>query len=108
MQKFTNELKFTAGSLLELIVLKMLSRRSYSVDEIYNSLKEIGFKTPKGSIYPLINRLRKNALIACGREESETGRKMMTYELTEKGRLHLKELRSDWNRLNSLIARLGS
>jgi hypothetical protein len=46
MQKIANHLKFTTGSLLEFIVLKMLSGRTYSVFEMRDELKLRGLKTP--------------------------------------------------------------
>ena len=107
IQRITQELKFTAGSLLEFIVLKMLSSKTYSVDELFAELKSSGFQTPKGSIYPLMSRLRTSGLVRSGAEESDTGSFLRTYDLTEKGRQHLASLRSDWKRLNALIAGLG-
>jgi len=107
LQKIISELRFTAGSLLELIVLKMISGHAHSVEEIFNELREIGFVTPKGSIYPLISRLRSKGYILSGREESESGGAIKTYDLTEIGRARLAELRKDWKRLNDVIAGLG-
>lgn len=108
MQKITNELKVNTGSMLEFIVLKMLSGRTYSILEIYQELELIGFKTPMGSLYPLLSKFRRNGQVTSGYEEGETTIAIKTYDLTSKGRQRSADLRSDWKRLNSLIASLGS
>ncbi len=108
MQKITNELKINTGSMLEFIVLKMLSGKTYSIGEISKELKSIGFKTPMGSLYPLLSRLRQKDQIMSGYEDGDTTLVLKTYDLTEKGRRRLADLRGDWKRLNSLIASLGT
>ena len=59
MQKITSYLKLSTSSFLEFFVLKMISRRSHSIQEIYDELRSIGFRTPKGSLYPLLSSFRK-------------------------------------------------
>jgi len=108
MQKIINDLKITNTSFLEFIVLKMLSSRAYSVSEICSALKNIGFKTPMGSLYPLFTKFRKKEYVISGYEEGESGRGIKTYNLTEKGLHYLANLRSDWKRLNRLIASIGA
>ncbi|MCX6716142.1 MAG: PadR family transcriptional regulator [Candidatus Taylorbacteria bacterium] len=103
MQKITNELRISNEGILELIVLKMLSKRAYSIKEIFDELKMTGFRTPIGSLYPLFGKFRKSGLIISGREESEFGGSMKTFDLSTKGIERLRELRSDWKRLNHMI-----
>ena len=108
MQKITNNLKLNTGGFLEFFVLKMISARSHSVREICDELKTIGFKTPKGSIYPLLTTFRRNHLVICGYEESDYCVAEKTYCLSEKGQQHLTDLKRDWKRLNSVVTNLGS
>jgi len=109
MQKIINDLKITTGSFLEFMVLKMLSgKMSYSIQEIFDILKHAGFNTPKGSIYPLMTKFRRNNYVKSSYEEGESGFGIRTYYLTEKGRQKLATLKGDWNRLNQLIASLGT
>ena len=82
MQKITNDLKFTAGGLLEFMVLKMLSGWTYSVNEIYDGLRSFGFNTPRGSLYPLLSRLQRDGLITSGLEEVDSDGVQKTYDLT--------------------------
>jgi DNA-binding PadR family transcriptional regulator len=106
MYNITDHLNLSAGGFLEFIVLKMLSSRSYSASELSEGLKIMGIRPPMGSLYPLLRRFRQSAFVTNGYEESERGGGMKTYDLTEKGRSRLRELRSDWNKLNSLISSL--
>lgn len=107
MQKILYSLKLNTGSFLEFIVLKMISERAHSPHEIFIELKDIGFKTPMGSLYPLLRTFRQKALVIRGYEEMDDGGASKTYGLTDKGLQRLAELRSDWKRLNSLVASLG-
>jgi PadR family transcriptional regulator, regulatory protein PadR len=108
MQKITDNLKINMGGFLEFFVLKMISGRSHSIGEIYGELKAIGFRTPMGSLYPLLSAFRKNESVISGYEEFDLGGARKTYCLTEKGRRRLMNLKRDWKRLNSLVADLGS
>jgi len=107
MKNITDDLSLSTGGFLEFIVLKMLSSRTYSVGELSKALKMMGIKPPMGTLYPLLKRFRENAFVVNGYEESETGKRMKTYDLTENGRRHLTALRGDWKRLNTLVADLG-
>lgn len=60
MQKIITELKLSTGGLLEFMTLKLLSEKTYSIDELIETLKTVGFKTPHGSMYPLMSTLRRN------------------------------------------------
>jgi len=110
MQKIISDLKITNGGILELMVLKMLSSKqgSYSAQEIFENLKQSGFKTPMGSIHPLLAKLRQKDYIVKDREEDDSMYILITYHLSTKGQIHLKNLRGDWKRLNQLIASIGA
>lgn len=105
-QKLITQLKFTTGGLLEFMVLTMLSRRSSAPGDISDHLKMLGFKTPFGSLYPLLARLRKAGLVVTGYEESEIGTGLRSYDITRKGHIRLDELKRDWKQLNATFHRL--
>ena len=109
MQRIIHELKLTSGGVLEFIILKMLSgKRTYSPEEMFDELKKAGFKTPMGSIYPLLTKFRRRNYVRTGHEEGDHGSVIKTYELADTGRQRLTDLRSDWKRLNRLIASMGA
>ena len=104
MQKIIPNLKLTTGGFLEYFVLKILSKRTHSIQEIYDKLKTIGFKTPKGSLYPLFSVFRQQGFVTSGFEEFDSGPAVQkTYCLSEKGQKRLADLHHDWKRLNSII-----
>ena len=108
MQKIFTQLKFTNGGILEFIVLKMLTEKTYSATEIHDALKMFGLKTPMGSLYPLLTKFRRSSQVKSSYEEGDSGSGIKTYILTEKGRQRLRDLQKDWNQLNRLIASIGS
>ena len=109
MQKLITNLKLNSTSFLEFLVLKMLSTdRSYSIKEMADELKNLGFKTPMGSIYPLLTKLRRKKFVKTEYDESETGTRVKAYYLSSEGQDQLRALKSDWKRLNDLVASIGS
>ncbi|MDE1975106.1 MAG: PadR family transcriptional regulator [Patescibacteria group bacterium] len=88
---------------IQFFVLKILSRMSQSPKEINGRLNGIGFKTPTGSLYPLMRKLKRSGLAITGYEESDTGVRIKTYSLTEKGHNRLTDFRGDWRRLNDVV-----
>lgn len=107
MQKITTELNLTAGGILELIALKMLSVRTHSVEELLKALSTIGYETTTGSIYPLLSKFRKAGYVISGYEEGDDQPVIRTYDLTKKGRRRLSALQDDWRRLYSVIVGIG-
>jgi DNA-binding PadR family transcriptional regulator len=108
MQKIINELKLTSTGFLEFIVLKMLyGEQTFTPLEIYNELRNVGFKTPMGSIYPLLTKFRRKKFVVSGYEQGDNGFAIKTYYLADTGREYLINLRRDWKRLNQLIASMG-
>ena len=59
MQKITHELKLNTGGLLEFMVLKIMAGQTLSAEEIFDALKVSGFRTPMGSLYPLLKAFRR-------------------------------------------------
>jgi len=106
MRGIITELKLTSGGFLEFFVLKLLSERSHSPQEIHDHLKDAGLRIPMGSIYPLLHRFRVRGYVERGYEESETGSALRTYDLSSKGERRFADLRDDWKRLNGLVAGL--
>ena len=103
MQKLTTQLKFTTGGFLEFILLKMLSSQTYAPGDTIDKLNALGFKTPKGTLYPLLKKMRANGLVITGYEESEIGTALRTYDITSKGRARLRDLQNDWKKLNAIV-----
>jgi transcriptional regulator len=59
-----------------------------------------------GSLYPALHRLVRQGLISAKDGTSENNRKAKFYSLTAKGRKHLTQENSKWDRLTQAIARI--
>ena len=86
---------------LELCILNSLSgsRRRYGY-EIVRTLSEIeSLVVREGTIYPILNRFKREALVRTTIEESPDGPARKYYELTDKGRRQLSWMNEHWQRL---------
>ena len=59
-----------------------------------------------GSLYPALHRLVRQGLLAAKEGISENNRKAKFYRLTPKGRKHLLNESSKWDRLTEAIGRI--
>jgi DNA-binding PadR family transcriptional regulator len=60
----------------------------------------------QGSLYPALHRLEYKKLLTAEWKPSETGREAKFYELTAKGRAHLKTETENWKRLTDVVGLL--
>ncbi|GEM_PF-3135313 len=99
--------KFTNKTLLELIILTMVSVRQYSANEILSKLSSIDFIVPKGSLHPLLAKLKRQNLIASQFEEMDIGPSQKSFYLTENGQRRLKELKTNWRKIEHIIYKIS-
>jgi PadR family transcriptional regulator PadR len=93
--------------LLEFLVLKIVGAHSVYVPDILRRLAETEFATQEGTLYPLLSKLRREALVQYEWQESDAGPPRKYYQLTAAGQARLTALEDYWNRLNQTIAELG-
>jgi PadR family transcriptional regulator PadR len=55
------------------------------------------------SLYPALHRLKFKKLLSANWQPSETGREAKFYELTARGRAHLKAESENWKRLSDVM-----
>lgn len=79
--------------------------RVYSSD-ILKNLKSAGVLVVEGTLYPLLSRLRAQALLEYDWEESRSGPPRKYYELTGKGKDTLNHLEKEWKELSASITSL--
>lgn len=60
----------------------------------------------EGTIYPLLTRLKNAGLLSYRWEESSSGPPRKYYELTETGKLFLKELDGTWDELKVAVSKV--
>lgn len=101
--------KFSAirKGLLEFLVLQIISADKVYVADILKQLKATQFATQEGTLYPLLSRLRREGLLDYEWKESDAGPPRKYYELTGKGREHLRETLDYWTEINGTVKKLG-
>lgn len=92
--------------LLELVVLKVISKTQVYAADILEKLNQTEFSTQEGTLYPLLSRLRREGAVEYEWVESEAGPPRKYYKLTDKGRQQLKELLTYWKNLGLTINKL--
>lgn len=92
--------------ILEFCVLLIISRRAVYASEILETLKEAELIVVEGTLYPILSRLRKEALLDYQWVESLSGPPRKYYKLTKNGKEHLKELKKNWKNLSQSIQSL--
>jgi len=85
--------------ILEMCILAMLSIKEAYPSDILQQLKSADLLVVEGTIYPLLNRLKKAELLSYRWEESNSGPPRKYYKTTNKGKTSMKELISTWESL---------
>jgi PadR family transcriptional regulator PadR len=108
--RMTNESKLALlrKGLLEFLVLKILGAESLYVPDILRRLAVTEFRTQEGTLYPLLSKLRREALVQYEWKESDAGPPRKYYQLTDTGRTQLSALDEYWSRINRTIATIGN
>jgi PadR family transcriptional regulator, regulatory protein PadR len=89
---------------LEYCILSILKDGEAYTSDILETLKDAKMLVVEGTVYPLLTRLKNAGLLSYRWEESTSGPPRKYYELTETGRLFLKELDSTWDELIIAVA----
>ncbi len=92
---------------LEYCILLVLSGEKMYTSDILKDLKKADLIVVEGTIYPLLNRLKRGELLEYEWEESKTGPPRKYYTLTKKGRESLSGLQETWKKLSNSITRIS-
>lgn len=93
--------------LLEFLILSIVSASKVYTADILHRLSETDFATQEGTLYPLLSKMRREALLDYEWQESELGPPRKYYKLTETGHRQLAGFRDYWQSLTTLIDELG-
>lgn len=101
--------KFSAirKGLLEFLVLQIIAAEKVYVADILKQLSATQFATQEGTLYPLLSKMRREALLDYEWKESEAGPPRKYYKLTAKGREQLRETLEYWTEINETVKKLG-
>ena len=92
---------------LDYIILICLEKQEYYGYELIKSIKEkTGLNVSEGTIYPLLNRLKKENFIISNWIEMETGIPRKYYRITSSGRTVLMGMKDAWKKFTFSINQL--
>src|ERR1700756_40957 len=91
---------------LDLLILRVVSLgpiHGYAIAQRIQQMSREALQVQQGSLYPALHRLEYKKLLASNWQPSETGREAKYYELTARGRAHLKTETENWKRLTDVV-----
>jgi len=91
---------------LEYCTLLIVRKKTSYTTEIIDGLKHANLIVVEGTLYPLLNRLRKDGLLSYEWIESTQGPPRKYFTLTDEGHAVLGELETAWNELSFTINQL--
>ena len=92
---------------LDMLVLKVVALgpiHGYAIAQRIQQISHDALQVQQGSLYPALHRLEYKKLLSSRWKPSETGREAKFYELTSKGRIHLKAETENWTRLTDVVS----
>ena len=96
------ETQMRKGVLTYVVLLLLKDGKVYS-SEIIHALRAAELIVVEGTLYPLLNRLAKDNLLAYEWQESEQGPPRKYYWLTDEGKALLADLQTVYHKLHSSI-----
>ncbi|HEY3950903.1 PadR family transcriptional regulator [Phenylobacterium sp.] len=92
---------------LSLAVLAILWRgRLYGLEILKRLDADAGLSISEGAIYPLLNRMKSEGLVAAEWVEADAGHPRKYYSLTEPGRRRARDMAAGWRAFASGVNRL--
>jgi transcriptional regulator len=95
---------------LDLLVLKVLSRRSrlhgYAIMSAIQSISGEVLRAEEGSLYPALHRMEEAGWIRAEWVTKENGRRARVYELTAAGKKQLGAEESRWRAVTAAVNRV--
>ena len=100
-----SETQMRKGMLVYCVLLLCKEGKVYS-SQIINRLHQAELIVVEGTLYPLLNRLARDGLLAYEWQESEQGPPRKYYWLTDDGKVLLQQLQKTYHRLHTSIKAL--
>jgi PadR family transcriptional regulator PadR len=93
--------------LIEYIILLLLERKTYYGYDLIDRIGELtSIEIAEGTLYPLLNRLKKDELVTSKWQEMESGIPRKYYTITEKGIAQIKLMDTYFTEIESSIRRI--
>jgi len=92
---------------LSFIVLNAISKKELYGYELIEIVKNsTAIEIAEGTLYPLMNRLKKEGLTSSKWVEQESGIPRKYYVLTKEGKIILKQMRAYWTELEQSLTKI--
>jgi PadR family transcriptional regulator, regulatory protein PadR len=91
---------------LEFSILLVISQGEIYASDILKKLKAAKLIVVEGTLYPILNRLKRAGLLEYNWKESKSGPPRKYYKLTKKGESMISKLKGVWKDLSSSIESL--
>ena len=105
MKKADDKFDLPQGT-LDLLIMRVVALgqiHGYAIAQRIQQMSRDVLQVQQGSLYPALHRLEYKKFLASDWRSSETGREAKFYELTAKGRTHLKAETESWARLTDVV-----
>lgn len=100
------EVQLRKGVLEFVILLSLRDKEQYGFELISGIAKRASLDLPEGTLYPLLLRLSKDALVASRLAEGEGGAPRKYYTLTPQGRSMLGAMIQSWAALTGSVQQM--
>jgi len=100
------EVQVRKGLLEFVILLALHEREQYGFELMSGVARRASLDVPEGTLYPLLLRLSKDALVSSRFEQGDGGAPRKYYALTPEGRTALRAMIASWTRLNHAISHM--
>ena len=90
---------------MEIVVLSMLRRKDYYGYELVTEISKY-IEMSEGTIYPLLNRFKKDGLVDTYLAESHNGPPRKYYRITDAGRKEFKESLREWTEFTKAVKKI--
>ena len=105
MKKTDDKFDLPQGT-LDLLIMRVVALgaiHGYAIAQRIQQMSRDALQVQQGSLYPALHRLEYKKFLASHWKPSDTGREAKFYELTAKGRTHLKAETESWTRLTGVV-----
>jgi transcriptional regulator len=91
---------------LDLLIMRVVALgpiHGYAIAQRIQQMSREALQVQQGSLYPALHRLEYKKFLTANWKPTETGREAKFYELTAKGRAHLRTETENWKRLTDVV-----
>ena len=91
---------------LDLLIMRVVSLgpiHGYAIAQRIQQMSREALQVQQGSLNPALHRLEYKKMLSAEWQPTETGREAKFYQLTARGRAHLKAETDNWKRLIDVV-----